>query len=41
MTDGIEDLASVELYSRKGFSSYTHGRSILPQRSVALPSTGT
>lgn len=36
MTDGMEGLASAEPYSRKGFSGYTHGRSILPQRPAAL-----
>lgn len=36
MTDGMEGLASVEPYSRKGFSGYTQGRSILPQRPLAL-----
>ena len=37
MTDGMEGLASSELYSKKGFSGYTHGKSILPQRPVSSP----
>lgn len=36
MTDGMEGLASVETYSKKGFTGYTHSRSIHPQRPVAL-----
>lgn len=35
MTDGMEGLASAGPYSRRGFSGYTHARSILPQRPVA------